>query len=262
MGCVAWFARDFYSRRLQAVSTLADFVSVSVRLSERNQRNSSLRQLSSDLIRVQDEERRKIARELHDSAGQYLAAVNMNLSRLSKHVHGPGADVLADTQKLVDQCLSETRTISHLLHPPLLNEAGLRSATEWYTEGFSQRSGIEVSLKIDEKLGRLPDESETALFRFLQEALVNVHRHSGSKKVDIEIGSDSGAVLVRVRDYGKGLTFSELREINRGLSRGVGLTGLRERIQSLGGSFEVAIAQPGVLIEVILPCELPSRSRP
>lgn len=251
------------------LNTLADFVSISVRLTEREQllkqthddlesqveqRTVSLRLLSSDLMRVQDKERRKIARELHDSLGQYLVALKMNLARLEGHSPND-LQVVADSDDLIERCLSETRTISHLLHPPLLDESGLPSATKWYMEGFSKRSGIEVSLDIDDHVGRMPQEIETALFRLLQESLNNVHRHSGSKKVDIAIRLDGGKAQVTVRDYGCGFSSQQLQDIQNGHSRGVGLTGLRERIAALGGSFEVISAEPGSLIKVSLPLE-------
>ena len=205
-------------------------------------------------MRVQDDERRRIARELHDSVGQYLAAIMMNLGHLARGSENFG-EILADTRQLVDQCASETRTISYLLHPPLLSESGLRSAAEWYVEGFSKRSGIEVLLEIDEHLGRLDEDVETVLFRALQESLNNVHRHSGSTKVDIAISLDGGKTVVRIRDYGCGLSPQQLRDVNNSHSGGVGLTGLRERISALGGLFEVVAARPGALINITLPAK-------
>ena len=251
------------------LNTLADFVSISVRLTEReqslqrshadlesqvSQRTASLRLLSADLMRVQDEERRRIARELHDSLGQYLVALKMNLARLEGDSSND-LQVVADSDDLIERCLSETRTISHLLHPPLLDESGLPSATKWYVEGFSKRSGIEVSLHIDGHVGRMPQEIETALFRLLQESLNNVHRHSGSKKADIAIRLDGGRAQVTIRDYGCGFSLQQLEDVQNGRSRGVGLTGLRERIAALGGSLEVVRAEPGSLIRVTLPLE-------
>ncbi len=251
------------------LSTLADFVSISVRLTEReqylqrshddlesqvDQRTTSLRLLSADLMRVQDDERRRIARELHDSLGQYLVALKMNLARLEGRSPND-LQIVADSENLIELCLSETRTISHLLHPPLLDESGLPSAAKWYVEGYSKRSGIEVSLHIDDHVGRMPQEIETALFRSLQESLNNVHRHSGSKKVDIAIGVDDGKASVTIRDYGCGFSLQQLQDIQNGRSRGVGLTGLRERLAVLGGSLEVASAEPGCSIKVTLPLE-------
>jgi signal transduction histidine kinase len=250
----------FHPDDYRLLKTLADFAGISVRLAERAQRTSSLRQLSADLMRVQDEERRRIARELHDSIGQYLAALKMNLGQLKRRSKTVDKQILADSQQLLDQCLSETRTISHLLHPPLLNEMGLRSAAQWYVEGFSERSGIKVLLQIDKGLGRLQEDVETALFRTLQESLNNVHRHSGSKKVEVVIRVEGNKVLTTIRDYGCGFDSQHLREVKNGRgSRGVGLTGLRERIAALGGVFEVTVADPGVLISVTLPLSSPSK---
>lgn len=249
------------------LSTLADFVSISVRLTERDQllkrshhdlesqveqRTVSLRLLSAELMRVQDEAGRKIARELHDSLGQYLVALKMNLVRLEK-ASPDSAQVVADSNDLIDQCLSETRTISYLLHPPTLDESGVPSAATWYVEGFSKRSGIEVLLHLDDRLERMPQEIETALFRFLQEGLNNVHRHSESKKVEVAIRLDSGKVVATIRDYGRGFSSQQIQDLQNGRSRGVGLTGLRERITALSGSLEFASADPGSLIKVTLP---------
>lgn len=267
--------QTFNSQDYKLLSALADFAGISVRLTERQQllrrshdelesqvqqRTSSLRQLSADLMRVQDDERRRIARELHDSAGQYLAALKMNLARLKGCLPNGDAQVLADSEELVDHCLSETRTISHLLHPPLLDESGLPSATKWYLEGFSKRSGIKVSLQTHDSLGRLPQEVETALFRVLQESLTNVHRHSGSKKVDITIRFEGSEASVTIRDYGCGFSSRQLQDFQNGHSRGVGLTGLRERIAVLGGRFEVVSSEPGVSIKATLPLNLNSKT--
>jgi signal transduction histidine kinase len=260
--------QTFNSEDYKLLNALADFAGISVRLTDREQllkhshdelesqvgqRTSTLRQLSADLMRVQDDERRRIARELHDSIGQYLAALKMNLARLKDCLPGGDAQVLVDSEQVVDLCLSETRTISHLLHPPLLDESGLPSAAKWYLEGFSQRSGIEVALDIHNTLGRLPQEIETALFRVLQESLTNVHRHSESKKVNITICLEGAEASVTIRDYGCGFSSQQLQDVNSGNSRGVGLTGLRERIAVLGGLFEVVSASPGALVKVTLP---------
>lgn len=243
------FSPDDY----KLLSTLADFAGISVRLAERAERASSLRQLSADLVRVRDDERRKIARELHDSIGQYLAALKMNLGRLGGCSPNAAPQILADSEQLIDKCSSETRTISYLLHPPLLDENGLGSAAEWYLEGFSQRSGVKVIPSIDEHLGRLPQDVETTLFRVLQESLTNVHRHSGSKKVDVHIQRDGRQVSLIIRDYGHGFSAQQLRDTNHGRSKGVGLTGLRERVAALGGVLEVVPAEPGTSINVKLP---------
>jgi signal transduction histidine kinase len=217
------------------------------------QRTSSLRKLSATLLRVQDEERRMIARELHDSVGQYLAALKMNLTQIQRGAPNADSQIITDSHELIDQCLDETRTISHLLHPPLLDESGLRSASQWYVEGFAKRSGIEVELQVDENLGRLPQDVETALFRLLQESLTNAHRHSASHKVDICIRRDTGKVSATIRDYGQGFTPEQLQDIRKGNSGGVGLTGLTERMGALGGRLEVEAADPGSIVRVTVP---------
>jgi signal transduction histidine kinase len=249
------------------LKTLGDFVGISVRMTEREealqksrqelesqveQRTATLRQLSAHLMGVQDGERRKIARELHDSVGQYLVALKMNLARITSEPADEVARIVWDSEQLVEECLSETRTISHLLHPPLLDESGLRYAAEWYVEGFAKRSGIGVSLQVDKSLERLPQEVETTLFRVLQEALTNVLRHSGSDRVDIAIEVEGEHVLAMIRDYGCGFSAAPDHQI----SRGVGLTGLRERVASLGGSLEFGSADPGALVKVTLPLGL------
>jgi signal transduction histidine kinase len=247
-------ARDtFIPDDYKLLSTLASFVGISVRLAERARHTTSLRQLSSDLMRIQDDERRRIARELHDSVGQYLAALKMNLGQIERGSPEVDKDVLEDSRQLLDQCVSETRTISHLLHPPLLNESGLGSAAKWYVEGFSQRSGIQVALQIDDGLGRMDEDIETALFRGLQEGLNNVHRHSGSVKVDVAIRVEEKRIMTTIRDYGRGFTPHQLWDANDGRSRGIGLTGLRERIAALGGVFGISPANPGALVTVTLP---------
>ena len=149
-------------------------------LKAREQAEASLRTLSVRLLELQDQERRKFSRELHDSLGQYLVGAKMNLAMLGKSL--PDNALIAECLKLLDQAMTETRTISHLLHPPLLDETGFASAARWYVEGFAKRSGIQTSLDMPEDLGRLPSSLELALFRVLQESLTNVHRHSKSQQ--------------------------------------------------------------------------------
>jgi PAS domain S-box-containing protein len=151
------------------------------------ERTSALQNLSSRLLRLQDEERRRIARELHDSLGQYLAALKINLDLLGHSGSGHSSGWYQEAMQILDQCISETRTLSHLLHPPLLDEAGLLTAVQWYVEGFSKRSGIKVSLDIPLECERLSETSEIALFRVLQEALTNVHRHSESREAETRL---------------------------------------------------------------------------
>ena len=162
------------------------------------------RRLSARILTLQDEERRKMARGLHDSLGQYLVGLKMNLDRLFT-ADGNKEELASECCEIVDKCMTETRTISHLLHPPLLDEAGLVSATRWYVDGFAQRSGIEVNIELPSKLDRLPRDVETALFRALQEGLTNVHRHSGASAVDIRRRLETDRVHLEITDNGRGI---------------------------------------------------------
>ncbi|HEY6337074.1 MAG TPA: ATP-binding protein [Candidatus Sulfotelmatobacter sp.] len=219
-----------------------------------NQRTATLRHLSSHLMRVQDEERRKIARELHDSLGQYLTDVKMKLDLLASHLSGEPADLLTTALQSVEQSLSETRTLSYLLHPPLLDEAGLASAVRWYVEGFAKRSGIEANVLLPEELDRLPESVELALFRILQESLTNVHRHSGSSRVQIELTREKQRVTLGVKDFGSGVPADTLDAFqHKGSTCSVGLAGMRERVNDLNGQVEIKSSQDGTVVFVSIP---------
>jgi signal transduction histidine kinase len=212
----------------------------------------SLRRLTARLLQLQDEERRRFSRELHDSLGQYLAGVKMNLDMFS--TTRPADGLLSEAIQLLDQSIAETRTISHLLHPPLLDEAGFSSAAKWYLEGFAQRSGIEVKVDLPENAGRLPKAIELGLFRVLQESLTNIHRHSGSSKAEISLKVFPDRVILEVRDYGKGIPRELLESFRtRGINFGVGLAGMRERVRELGGKLDIQPRSPGSSISVTLP---------
>jgi signal transduction histidine kinase len=213
---------------------------------------TSARRLSARIMELQDEERRKFSRELHDSLGQYLAAVKMNLSALAQE-EGLG-DALVETLGYVDQSIAETRTLSYLLHPPLLDEAGFPYAARWYVEGFAQRSGIQVQVDIPERVERLGRPAELVLFRVLQESLTNIHRHSQSARAEVSLRVLSGGVALRVRDYGKGMP-SDLVERARanGSQLGVGLAGMRERVREVGGRFEVRSDGKGTVVIATVP---------
>ncbi|MBZ5664421.1 MAG: CHASE3 domain-containing protein [Acidobacteriia bacterium] len=211
----------------------------------------SLRRLTGRLLQLQDAERRKFSRELHDSLGQYLVGVKMNLEMFASQ---PKESLLAEATQLLDQSIAETRTISHLLHPPLLDEAGLSSAAKWYLEGFAQRSGIEVKLDLPDDAIRLPKAVALALFRILQESLTNIHRHSGSAKAEVGLQLLPDHVLLTVRDYGKGISPELLESLQtNGANAGVGLAGMRERIRELGGQLRVEACSPGTLVAVTMP---------
>jgi len=234
-------------RLLSAELDARDQAERSVRESEK-----SLRSLTARLLQLQDEERRRFSRELHDSLGQYLAGVKMNLDMFSSSQ--PADRLLSEAIQLLDQSIAETRTISHLLHPPLLDEAGFSSAAKWYLEGFAQRSGIEVKMDLPSDVGRLPKPVELGLFRVLQESLTNIHRHSGSSKAEVALRLFPYQVTLEVRDYGKGIPRELLDNFrNKGTSFGVGLAGMRERVRELGGQLEVQPRTPGNSICVTLP---------
>jgi PAS domain S-box-containing protein len=219
----------------------------------------SLRCLSGRLMELQDQERRRIARELHDSIGQCLTAIKINLETLqrtlAKQALDPrSANALAEAVSLVDQCSSDTRTISYLLHPPLLDERGLASAIRWYADGFAQRSGIRLSMDLPHSDVRLPQPVETTLFRIVQESLTNIHRHSGSQMAQIRLLTDAESVVLEVRDQGRGMPASSLRLCN-GASRamGVGIAGMRERVRQFGGRLDIFSTPHGTLVRSTLP---------
>lgn len=216
------------------------------------QRTAALRRLSVKLLRVQDEERRRIARELHDSLGQDLTAAKISIDMLVQEnkVVSPH---LREARSLVDRCISDTRTLSHLLHPPLLDEAGFASAAKWYVEGFGQRSGIATQLNLPEQIHRLPARMETALFRILQEALTNVHRHSGSRAVQVRVTLDKMRVVLTVRDFGTGVPGEILDRFWKTGNVGVGLAGIRERLKELGGLLEIESNREGTLLKASIP---------
>jgi len=218
------------------------------------QRTAALRRLSVKLLRVQDEERRRIARELHDSLGQDLTAAKISLDMLAHESNGHSAH-LREARELVDRSISDTRTLSHLLHPPLLDEAGFLSAAKWYVEGFGRRSGIAAQLVLPEHLHRLPRRTETALFRILQEALTNVHRHSGSRAVDVCVSCDESSVILTVKDFGMGVPREILDRFWRTGNVGVGLAGIRERLQELGGALEIESNLDGTTLRVTIPLQ-------
>jgi signal transduction histidine kinase len=223
--------------------------------------NRNLRELSARLLQLQDDERRRIARELHDSVGQMLAALTMNLSAVRNDVErlAKTAAALTDSETLVREMSSEVRTISHLLHPPLLDEAGLSSALRWYVDGFAQRSGINVDLDLPQDLGRLPSELETAIFRVVQECLTNIHRHSESAVARIRLRHRDKQILVDVQDEGKGIPPEKRELMASSGTPGVGIRGMRERIRQLGGSLEIQSDDAGTLVAARLPVdEMPS----
>jgi len=225
------------------------------RTSDLDAANLGLRDLSTRLMKLQDEERRRIARELHDSVGQTLAALAMNLALVRTDVERLSkiANALTDSESLVRDMSTEVRTISHLLHPPLLDEAGLSSAIRWYGDGFAKRSGIKVDIDVPEDLQRLPSEMETAIFRVVQECLTNIHRHSGSALARIRVRRHDDHVSVEVEDKGRGISPEKQEEMATTGTPGVGIRGMRERIRQLGGRLEIESSNEGTLVKLQLP---------
>jgi two-component system NarL family sensor kinase len=221
------------------------------------QREQEMHRLSARLLQMQDDERRRIARELHETTAQDLAALVMQLGQI-KCVDTTLAD---STIKRVDECLETSnqiiqgiRTLSYLLHPPLLEETGLASPVPWYVAGFVERSGIEVHLELPKNIGRLPCECETTLFRIMQECLTNIHRHSGSQWARIQIHCESSVVSMEVEDRGRGMAREKAGGCGMAEAFGVGIAGMRERVKQLNGTLEIKSAPgKGTMVCVVLP---------
>jgi signal transduction histidine kinase len=218
-----------------------------------DRRTDELRRLSVRLMATQDEERRRIARDLHDGLGQELAVAKMVLDKINlQKSSAPRDEAWAQASNIVDQAIQQVRTLSHLLHPPLLDEVGLLSALSWYVEGLTKRSGIEATLDVQPReFPRLASEVETAVFRIVQEALTNVFRHSGAQKVLISLAQKDGMMVVAVRDNGKGIG-KRVADLQPD-SVGVGIGGMKQRAKEFGGQLRLTNAQPGTLVELIIP---------
>jgi len=221
-------------------------------LQQRTDAEARLRLLSLQLMRVQDEEHRRFGRELHDGLGQSLASAKMMLDSLPGEYSDESA--VKEVSALLGDALSQTRTISYLFHPPFLDEVGFASAAKWLIQGYARRDGIEVSADIPDSKARLPHSLELTLYRVLQEALNNVHRHSKSSRVDVSVRMDIGTVILRVRDYGLGISPQKLAAMEtNGSGIGVGLTGMKERVREQGGTFKVRSAGVGTEIIAEIP---------
>jgi len=218
---------------------------------------SSLRQLSGRLLQLQDEERRRIARDLHDTTGQKIAALSMSLDRVARllDTKKPERDeALTEGRDIVRMIGEEIRTLSYLLHPPLLDESGLGSAVRWYAEGFQKRSGIRLNVNISADLGRLSTDVEMALFRVVQESLTNVHRYSGSPDAEINVIETPDSVKLEIIDHGQGIQTGAVRTKVEGIaSLGVGIPGMRERIRQFGGQLEVDFGRDGTRVTASVP---------
>jgi signal transduction histidine kinase len=239
-----------FSKYLRSRLTRAELESLLI------ERTIALEKLSQRLLRTQDEERRRIARDLHDVTGQTLAALKIAVGDLERKLlsHLSTSSVLEDISELAEQALQEIRTTSYLLHPPLLDEIGFDAAAEWYVEGFSKRSGINAKLELANESERLPIEIETALFRVLQESLTNVHRYSGSPEVSVRFQRHAEMAILEIADCGCGIPTELVERLNQGSAEaGVGLAGMRERMHELNGKLEINSNGSGTSLRAIVP---------
>jgi PAS domain S-box-containing protein len=251
--------RDF-TERMQTQRALQKEVAERQRAEMRlRESEKSLRDLSLHLLRTQDEERRRIGRDLHDSLGQSLAVLKMKLDSLAsvveKQTEKDAADDVAQCIRLTEDSIKELRTISYLLYPPMLEEMGLKSAIPWYLDGFSTRSGIKTTLQVAEDFTRLPREAELALFRVFQESLTNVHRHSGSPTAEVRLFMKDGMGILEVRDNGKGLPPAQREQSSQDWmgQLGVGLRGMNERMHQLGGALKLTSTKKGTTVRAMVP---------
>jgi len=246
------------SARHDAVTEVArQTAELQAQIAERKRAEESLGDLTGRLLQLRDEEQRRVARELHDSVGQLLVAMSMNHCRAlaEKQLSPVAAKAISENTALLAQVSREIRTISHLLHPPLLDEVGLAPGMREYLEGFAERSRMKVRFEIAEDFGRLPRDLETALFRIVQEGLTNVHRHSESQIVAIRIVRSSDVVSVAIADAGRGIPKQKICEIEAGRASGLGLRGMRERVRQLGGSFKIRSTKKGTVLVTRLPLD-------
>lgn len=237
---------------------LLGFAKITRDMTERMQKERSLRELSVHLLQMQDEERKRIGRDLHDTLGQCVTAMKISLDSLASSVGARDTAVNGQIQQcvgLAEECVREVRTLSYLLYPPMLEEMGLQSATSWYLEGFSGRSGIQATFDASSDFGRLSRETELALFRVLQESLTNVHRHSGSKTAHVLLSKNDGMAILEISDQGRGFSAKILDEWGKSWQRavGVGLRGMRERLEQLGGSLEIVSSTRGTRVIASVP---------
>jgi signal transduction histidine kinase len=233
-------------------------VRVTERTAELKRTNDSFRELSARLLQMQDEERKRLARELHDGIGQLLVAITMNNAAITEEAGKLSVNAmkaLDENESMVQEVLRSIRTISHLLHPPLLDEAGLPSALQWYVEEFSNRSGIHVVLNCSPTLERLPSDMETAIFRIVQESLGNVHRHSGSQTATIRLDVIDCEACLEISDEGRGIPPGKQQEIESNARVGVGIRGMRERIAQFGGVMQIQSSGKGTTVVARMPCK-------
>ena len=245
----------FFSFGLLLVVTILNFTELMVQLRERQNAEQVVRRLSGRMLQVQDEERRKLARDLHDGIGQLFTALKMGLSHASRSNTEPLRDskIFAECLQIVDEGLIQTRTLSYLLHPPMLDEVGFPAAARWLVDGFSERSKVGVTVQIPKDL-KLPRELELTLFRVLQESLTNIHRHSGSAKAEVVVTATPNAVIMTITDYGKGIPEETLQNFRTSKApAGVGLAGMRGRVAEVDGTLDLESPGQGTIVRVTIP---------
>jgi PAS domain S-box-containing protein len=225
-------------------------------ITDRKKAEQGLRMLSARILQLQDEERRRIARDLHDSLGQDLTALKMGLSATGNEIEKLNPKLamqIFENAELAKYISDQLRTISYLLHPPLLDEVGLGSALRWYADGFEKRSGIRTCLEIDVDGLRLPSELETTIFRIVQEGLTNIHRHSGSSTALIRFYVAADQIVLEIQDQGMGIAHRQLAQISSGMTLSVGLQGMRERVGQFNGKLEISSENRGLKIKAVFP---------
>jgi PAS domain S-box-containing protein len=257
-GTYRWFlARGLPLR--DAEGRIVRWYGTNTDIEDRKQAEEELRRLSGQLLRLQDEERRRIARDLHDSTGQDLVALATTLSQLHASIPSSGRklrQLASQCQALADRCIREVRTLSYVLHPPMLDEAGLEDAIRHYAGGFSERTGIEVELEVSPRFGRMTPDVELGLFRVVQESLTNIQRHSGSLQAKIRMDRDPGKITLEVSDKGNGIP-GKLRRRNGGLPfrLGVGIPSMHERVRLIGGRLDIESSSSGTTVRVTIPAD-------
>jgi len=241
--------RDARGRAIAAASIGRD-------ITARKKAEQQLERLTRRLLTLQDSERRRLARELHDVTAQNLFAMSISLSRLQQprmNQSEEAVSILAECGKLCEQALQEIRTLSYVLHPPMLDLTGLPGALRWYAAGFTKRSGINVEMVSKGEIGRLPTDIETALFRIVQECLSNIRRHSGSNEATITLEREKDQVVLQIRDYGRGMPTPIATEGDGSESLGVGIPGMRQRMRQLGGVLDIESTDHGMLVIAMVP---------
>jgi PAS domain S-box-containing protein len=252
--------RIFHSRAVPVTNssgTVTQIRGMSQDVTDRKRTEEELRQLSHQLLNIRDDERRRMARDLHESAAQSLAALKMTLSRVAEMVPAEsehGRQLVTASLELAEDAIREVRTLSHLMHPPMLDFVGLGPSLRWYAAGFSERSRIAIKVEIEEDFGRLPQETEIAIFRIVQEALTNVHRHSGSPSATIRVARQAASIHIQVQDLGRGMAL-EPKSTIWPARIAIGIAGIRERVKQLNGVLEIrSVPGKGTTLSVILPC--------